>query len=300
MSDQHDKTLKSILSDLEPSLARTIRRGTETGLWLTVLPNRVNRTQLSSQEFTDALCLRYGQEPSRLPAKCDGCGKAFSIRHGLECKTGGLIIQRHNEVVEELTQLLQIATTGGLVRLEPLINTESITAKRQSSQDEATASRIPSQRSRHGDDALRGDILVRGLFENGSDTILDVRITDVDSASSKSIAPEKALERHEREKKRKYLEKCRDQRRSFVPFVASTDGLFGREAKILLKKVAIKIAEKWQRPYSVVCGLVRSRMSIAVVRATHLTLRGSRITPDQLGARRVQWSDGAGFIPVPP
>jgi hypothetical protein len=34
------------------------------------------------------------------------------------------------------------------------------------------------------------------------------------------------------EKENRYLHPCLDQRRSFVPFVVSTDGLIGREAKM--------------------------------------------------------------------
>jgi hypothetical protein len=28
----------------------------------------------------------------------DGCGQKFSIRHSLECKNGGLVIVRHNDI----------------------------------------------------------------------------------------------------------------------------------------------------------------------------------------------------------
>jgi hypothetical protein len=53
-------------------------------------------------------------------------------------------------------------------------------------------------------------------------------------------------------------------------------------AKTLLKKLSSLLAEKWEKPYSVVCGYVNAQMSIAVVRATHLCLRGSRIPTSQM------------------
>ena len=28
----------------------------------------------------------------------DGCGAEFTLQHGMDCKKGGLVIQRHNEV----------------------------------------------------------------------------------------------------------------------------------------------------------------------------------------------------------
>jgi hypothetical protein len=38
---------------------------------------------------------------------------------------------------------------------------------------------------------------------------------------------------HECEKNKKYLEACLEQRCHFTPFVVSTDGLLGKEAKTL-------------------------------------------------------------------
>jgi hypothetical protein len=87
---------------------------------------------------------------------------------------------------------------------------------------------------------------------------------------------------HEKEKKKKYLEACLEQRRHFTPFVVSTDGLLGKEAKTLLKKILALLAKKWEKLYSEVCGDVSAWMSIAVVRATHLCLRGSRVPTSQM------------------
>jgi hypothetical protein len=92
--------------------------------------------------------------------------------------------------------------------------------------------------------------LVRGLWARGTDCIIDVRITDVDAKSQRSKDPLKVLEAHEREKKKKYLEACLEQRRHFSPFVASTDGLLGKESRTLLKKLSALLAEKWEKPSS--------------------------------------------------
>jgi hypothetical protein len=117
----------------------------------------------------------------------------------------------------------------------------------------------------------RCDILVRGLWACGTDCIID-RITDVDAKSQRSKDPHKVLKAHEREKK-KYLEACLEQRRHFSPFVVSTDSLLGKELRTLLKKLSALLAKKWEKPYSEICGYVDARMSIAMVRATHLYLR---------------------------
>jgi hypothetical protein len=49
--------------------------------------------------------------------------------------------------------------------------------------------------------------------------------------------------------------------------------------------------------HSVVRGFVSARMSIAIVRATHLCLRGSRVPLSQIG-RRPQWEDIQGWFSV--
>jgi hypothetical protein len=39
-------------------------------------------------------------------------------------------------------------------------------------------------------------------------------------------------------------------RRLFTPFVCSMDGMLGREAKIIAKRLATKLANKWEKSYS--------------------------------------------------
>jgi hypothetical protein len=122
-------------------------------------------------------------------------------------------------------------------------------------------------------------LLIRGFWGRGTDCIIDVRVTDTDAKSNLNKDPAKILEAHEKEKKRKYLKSCLEQRRHFTPFVVSTDGLIGKEAKTLLKKLSSLLAQKWGKSYSEVCGYVNARMSIAIVRATHIAINPSSPTP---------------------
>jgi hypothetical protein len=71
---------------------------------------------------------------------------------------------------------------------------------------------------------------------------------DIDAKSNRSRAPGKVLAQHKREKKKKYLEPCLEQRWHFTPFVVSTDGLLGKEAKRLLKHFSALLLEKWEKP----------------------------------------------------
>ena len=86
-----------------------------------------------------------------------------------------------------------------------------------------------------------------------------------------------------------------DQRQNFTPFVLSADGLLAYEAVQFVRRLSSLLADHWQQPYSVVCGWIRARLSIAAVCATHLTLCGSRIPSSKISQRRFQWEDGAGL-----
>ena len=65
------------------------------------MPDTLNGTVLSSEEFRDSLRLRYGLQPTALPTRCDGCSKNFSVEHAMSCKAGGLVHFRHNDVAGE-------------------------------------------------------------------------------------------------------------------------------------------------------------------------------------------------------
>lgn len=144
----------------------------------------------------------------------------------------------------------------------------------------------------------RGDILVRGFWAGGTDCVIDVRLTDMDAPSYVKMgrSSEKVIEDHEKAKKRKYLKKCLFQRKSFTPFVSSVDRILGVEEKALLRRLGLKLAQKWQVHYLHIAGYINSRMSITIVRASHLCMRASRIPYRYVGKRRIQCDDGSGLL----
>jgi hypothetical protein len=101
------------------------------------------------------------------------------------------------------------------------------------------------------------------------------------------------LAKHEKEKKDKYVEHCLARRRHFTPLVFSVDGLRGAEAEAATKRLASRLAAKWKRTYSEVCGFVRSRLALTLVRTTSLCLRGARDPTAR--ASFAQWDSGAGL-----
>ena len=141
-------------------------------------------------EFQDSIRTRAALAPLNLPSHCDGCGDNFTINHAHSCKNGGNIIARHDEISSELISLCTMAFRPSAVRAEPQIH--------------AGSSTTPTPDT-NVDTSERGDVLCRGLWSNGQDAILDIRVTDTDQASYLARDPEKVLQSAEKEKKKKYL-----------------------------------------------------------------------------------------------
>ena len=76
---------------------------------------------LSAEEFRDNLRLRYNLKPQGMPDLCDGCGAKMTAEHALQCKVGGLVHCRHNDVTGEFGSLCKQAFTPGDVEYEPFI-----------------------------------------------------------------------------------------------------------------------------------------------------------------------------------
>ena len=84
---------------LSPSTLRTVQqaRGKGASNWLSVRPSREQGFLLSKADFHDAISLRYGKKVKSLPTTCP-CGQAFTVTHAMNCKRGGFISVRHDEI----------------------------------------------------------------------------------------------------------------------------------------------------------------------------------------------------------
>jgi len=139
-------------------------------------------------------------------------------------------------------------------------------------------------------DGARGDLSAHGLWKRGQTCVLDIKVMDTDAPSYQGTTDSmKVLEKAARQKKAKYLEACLERRRSFMPLVYSVDGMAAKEARAFERRTASLLASKLNRRYSEMCGIVRSRMALAVVRSNTLLLRGTRLTK----AATFQAADGA-------
>ena len=145
-----------------------------------------------------------------------------------ECKTGGLVIQRHYEIKFELQELAAGALVPSVVRDDP-----QIYPGRSSNVEETEGMSTPAEE--------RGDLLVRFLWKHQTDCILDVRTTAQSSA-----------------KRRRATSKPACTSASFSPFVVSCDGVLGNEAKVL-QNLAGSLAKKSAKSYSVTSNFMKSR-----------------------------------------
>ena len=142
----------------------------------------------------------------------------------------------------------------------------------------------------YGNNANRSDVLVHGLWKRGEQAVLDTQAVDCNAPSRRNyMDSEKIFESCARVKKLQYLRPCVERRRSFTKLIYSVDGMAGREAQTFEKRTAHLLGEKWERHYSELCGFVRGRMALYVVRSNSLLMRGT-----QMGkATRFTGQDGA-------
>ena len=129
--------------------------------------------------------------------------------------------------------------------------------------------------------------------------MFDIRIVNLDAGSYLLMTSEKAIAKAEKEKKDLYLQICLDRRRTFTPMVYLADGIPGAEALASQKRLAALLSYKLKREYSEMCGFVRARMLLAIVRSNSLILRG----PCGKGARvpqRPELTDGLVMVLLAP
>ena len=273
-----------------------IKRSCLSGSWLTCTPSYLNGTELSADEYRDNVRLRYNLKPLNLPERCDGCGAQMTVEHALSCKVGGLVHIRHDDVADEFGHLSGLAFKPSRVTHEPLIQSGAVCETRESVEAQLQDDRRNTQRNldqvevgederadnTHNphpriDNENRADKGVMGFWKRGRNCLFDVRLTDTESRSTRNQDPKRVLAKCEKEKKDKHLKPCLERRKDFVPLVYSVDGISGREAKSAERRLASALSWKWKRDYSEMCGYVRARMALAVVRANTLLLRGSRV-----------------------
>jgi len=217
---------------------------------LSVLPLARSQFDLSAQEFRDGFALRYKKPLLSLPSVCDGCGTSFSIEHALDCRFGGLVSRRHNEVCDTFGDLASLVWSP--VTKEPIVCDNST-----------------------GADTLIADLCVHEVWEPQTEALFDIRVVDTDARSYRAHSPHDVLSSAEGEKKCKNLQAYQDRHATFTLLCVSVDGMLSFEAKFFVKRTGEFLAAKWERPYTVVMGWVRACLSFVTLQAALLCMRGS-------------------------
>ncbi len=232
----------------------------ETGAWLLAIPNRFDGTELSREEFQDNLAIRYGLCPRGLPERCDGCNKPFLVEHGLSCKKGGFVGQRHDDVCEELAHLCLMALTAAWISSKPeTFYGRGLNAAQRNANEVL------------GDEA-RGDVGAHGFWKQGRTAIFYVQVCNTDAKSYGNRDSKKVLEGAAHMKKEKYEEACLERRRDFTPMIYSVNGMADKHARAAEKWIAGLLVAKWAWQYSQMACFIRTRMCLAIVQSNTLLL----------------------------
>ena len=289
----YERRFNELLESIEsPATKNAILRAKDSGRWKSACPDDSNQCIFTPEEFRDSAYMSLALEPLNLNPICDGCTKKNDSNHALNCKKGGLVIQRHDYITKEVTHWLIQSVGAPNVSLEPMIHAAEKRRREVAQARDPTNTPVEDDEDSSKINNARGDILARGIHGSGRFTIYDTRVINMNSTTYCNSKPENVLKNAEKDKKRKHLKACLDQNKFFVPLIISCEGLLGREFDKAIKDIAQLFAKKHNCKYSRAVDMIKTRVSIANCRATSYTMRGSRIT-SKLMSRMVTPSDAA-------
>jgi len=217
-TEQFDSLFPSFDSTQHRAILRA--RDGNTSLCLSVLPLERSQFDLSAQEFRDSLALHYRKLLLCLLAACDGCGAPFNIEHALDCRHGGLVSPKHNEVCDAFGDLASLVWSP--VLKEPVV----------------------CNGSAGNSDTLIANLCICGAWQPQTEALLDIRVIDTDAWSYSACTPLAVLCSAEAEKNCKYSQACHDCCATFTPLCVSFDGVLGPETKFFVKRLSDFLAAK--------------------------------------------------------
>ena len=241
------------------SMEQTSERGASS--WLTTIPVAEHGFTLHKQDFRDALCLRYGWRPSRLPSHCL-CGEVFSVGHALSCPKGAFPSIRHNRIRDLFARFLTEVCPN--VSIEPALQPLSGEAF--------------SHRSANVEDAARLDVKAQNFWgSNRESAFFDIRVFNSYAPSNCKLSSAACYRKHELEKRRAYERRIIEvEHGSFTPIVLSTSGGWGPAATVAFKRLASLLSDKLVQPYSRTLGFLRCKIAFSLLDSAIMCLRGAR------------------------
>ena len=223
------------------------------------------------------------------------------IEHTLSCPKGDLVLARHGDAAKEWGTRESQYLTPSTISYRPQINSRTVqkerngvgarqegeTSKGKSDIAEEAQGGGGNERARNkaadlerrpGQVAVpaesRADVSVQGFWKQGTHVMFEKRIVSLDAGSYLRITPEKSLAKAEKDRKDLYIQDFLEIRRFLTPMVNYANRIPGTEALAAQNILATLISFKLKREYSELCGLVRARMSLEIVRSNILLLHG--------------------------
>ena len=262
VKEKQEQTTTEIKTKQTLELQRKIEQISEPGAssWLSALPLTQYGFDLSKAEFHDALNLRYNKRLKNMPTDCV-CGRKYTITHALNCKNGGFLNARHDNIRDLEARMLKNVCNDVEIEptLQPVTNTTNFS------------------RSANVSEEARLDIRSRGFWRPGQNAFFDVRVTNADCDSQVSSTINSVLRKHEMEKKRQYNQRVMEiEHGTFTPLIFTTSGAMGHECTKFHKSLAEKMSIKNGEKYDDIMRYIRVKISFLVLKATLLCIRGSR------------------------
>ena len=228
--EYEEKTIEELKKKMskESLRANELAQMKGASAWLNAIPLEAEGYVLNKRKFYDAVSLRYRWPLSRLPSKCNGCGKDFDVDHAMNCATGGFIHRRHDGIRDICAKILDDVAYD--VRTEPPLQPLTGEVLPPSANSEAEA---------------RLDISARGFWQRGGLAFFDVRVFNPYAKSHLPVKLETVFRQQENTKKREYNERViRIEHGSSTPIVTNAYGGYRRETSRFISLLIEKVAEK--------------------------------------------------------
>ncbi|XP_066914998.1 uncharacterized protein [Clytia hemisphaerica] len=259
-SDRQKEKLDYLIQSMAPDKKKSTLANGQKGVsnWLTTLPLKEHGLDLSRNEFTDAIRLRYGWKLDKMPSKC-ACGANFDVAHALSCKKGGFVTLRHNELRDITAEMLEEVCKD--VKVEPILS--EIQEGEETRGNQSKEARL--------------DVSTVSFWTRGQRAFFDIRVFDLQAQRYRSQELTKCYETNEKEKKRHYNERILQvENGTFTPLVFSTNGAMGKECMVFYKRLAGLIADKRDCNVNEITRAIRTKLCFSLLRATIRCVRGSR------------------------
>ena len=127
------------------------------------------------------------------------------------------------------------------------------------------------------DSEARSDIKCYSFYKHMRQAYFDIKVVSPYAKSNMNLKPAQLFRNAELSKNREYRERILQvEHGDFTPLVFTCAGGIAPQSQMVLKRLAERISEKQNIHVSQVAGLLRAKISFALLRTTLLCVRSSR------------------------